>query len=78
MIDYGPISLKTKEPYELQIFGEDIGDVVGEEIKKLINTAYERAQKILLSNMDKLDQVAERLMEKEIISAEEFDEFFKE
>ena len=78
MIDYGPISLKTKEPYELQIFGEDIGDVVGEEIKKLINTAYERAQKILLSNMDKLDKVAERLIEKEIISAEEFNEFFKE
>jgi len=73
----GPISLKTNEPYELQIFGEDIGDVVGEEIKALLNTAYERAQTILLNNMDKLHQVAQRLMEKEVISAEEFEEFFK-
>ena len=74
----GPISLKVNEPYELQIFGDDIGDVVGQEIRKLIDTAYERAQTILLNNMDKLHQVAQRLMEKEIISAEEFEEFFKE
>ena len=73
----GPISLKTNEPYELQIFGEDIGDVVGDEIRALIETAYERAQTILLNNMDKLDQVAQRLIEKEVISAEEFEEFFK-
>ena len=73
----GPISLKTNEPYELQIFGEDIGDVVGEEIKALLDTAYARAQTILLNNMDKLHEVAQRLMEKEIISAEEFEEFFR-
>ena len=73
----GPISLKVNDPYELQIFGEDIGDVVGEEIRKLIDTAYERAQTILLNNMDKLHQVANALIEKEIISAEEFEEFFK-
>ncbi len=74
----GPVSLKVNEPYELQIFGNDIGDVVGQEIRKLIDTAYERAQTILLNNMDKLHQVAQRLIEKEIISAEEFEEFFRE
>ena len=74
----GPVSLKVNDPYELQIFGEDIGDVVGQEIRALIDTAYERAQTILLNNMDKLHQVAQRLIEKEIISAEEFEEFFKE
>ena len=74
----GSVSLKVNEPYELQIFGNDIGDVVGQEIRKLIDTAYERAQTILLNNMDKLHQVAQRLMEKEIISAEEFEEFFRE
>ena len=73
----GPVSLKVNAPYELQIFGEDIGDVVGEEIRKLIDTAYSRAQTILLNNMDKLHQVAAALIEKEIISAEEFEEFFK-
>ena len=74
----GPVSLKVNDPYELQIFGEDIGDVVGQEIRALIDTAYESAQTILLNNMDKLHQVAQRLIEKEIISAEEFEEFFKE
>ena len=74
----GPISLKTDEPYELQIFGEHIGDAVGTEIRAMIDTAYERAQTILLNNMDKLHQVAQRLIEKEIISAEEFEEFFRE
>ena len=73
----GPVSLKVNEPYELQIFGEDIGDVVGEEIRKLIDVAYERAQSILRSNMETLHLVAQRLIEKEIISAEEFEEFFK-
>ena len=74
----GPISLKTDEPYELQMFGENIGDIVGGEIRVLIDTAYERAQTILLNNMDKLHLVAQRLIEKEIISAEEFEEFFRE
>ena len=73
----GPVSLKTNEPYEMQVFGEDIGDIVGEEIKKLIDIAYQRAQSILLNNMDKLHLVAQRLLEKETISAEEFNRFFE-
>ena len=73
----GPVSLKTNEPYEMQVFGEDIGDIVGEEIKKLIDIAYQRAQSILLNNMDKLHLVAQRLLEKETISAEEFNSFFE-
>ncbi len=73
----GPISLKTNEPYEMQVFGEDIGDVVGEEIMKLIDTAYKNAQTILLNNMDKLHLIAQALLEKEVISAEEFDKFFE-
>ncbi len=73
----GPVSLKTNEPYEMQVFGEDIGSIVGDEIKKLIDIAYQSAQSILLSNMDKLHLVAQRLLEKETISAEEFNSFFE-
>ena len=73
----GPISLKTDNPYELQIFGEDIEDVVGKEIKKLIDDAYKKAQDILKKNRHILDAVAEVLMIQETISQEEFDEFFK-
>ena len=73
----GPISLKTDNPYELQIFGEDIEDVVGKEIKKLIDDAYKKAQDILKKNKHILDAVAEVLMIQETISQEEFEEFFK-
>ncbi len=74
----GPICLKQKEPYENRILGENIDDVIGAEVKRMIDVAYKRAQEIILAHMDKLQQVAERLLEKEIISAEEFQTFFEE
>lgn len=73
----GPICLKQKEPYENRILGENIDDVIGAEVKRMIDIAYKRAQEIILAHMDKLQQVAERLLEKEIISAEEFESFSK-
>ena len=72
----GPISLKTDNPYELQLFGEHIEDIVGKEIKKLIDTAYKRAEIILRENMNILHEVAQLLLIKETITSEEFEEFF--
>ena len=73
----GPLFLKTNDPYEMQIFGENMEDIVGIETKKLIDEAYRKAQDIITHNMDKLEAVATRLLEKEIISAEEFETFFQ-
>ncbi len=73
----GPISLKVDDPYELQIFGDKVIDKVGNQIQVLIDSAYETAQKILLDNMDILDKVANKLIEQEKITSEEFEEFFK-
>ncbi len=73
----GPISLKVDDPYELQIFGDEIVDQVGKQIQVLIDNAYVTAQKILSENMDILDKVAQTLLEKEKISSEEFEELFK-
>ena len=39
----GPIDFQGKEPYEMQMFGENIGDKIGEEVKTLIDTAYNDA-----------------------------------
>ena len=66
-----------QDPYELQMFGEKFGDAIGAEVKMMIDAAYSKAQKLLLSNMDKLNKVAHALMEKEVISAEEFQELIK-
>ena len=72
----GPISLKTDSPYELQLFGENIEDIVGKEIKKLMDDAYKKAQVILSENMNILHEVAQELLVKETITAEEFNQFF--
>lgn len=73
----GPISLKVDDPYELQIYGENIVDEVGTQVKELVDTAYIKAQKILLDNIQILHRVAKELLEKETISEKEFDSFFE-
>ena len=74
----GPISINTdQDPYELQLLGERFGDSVGAEVKILLDTAYAKAQELIRNNMDKLVRVAEALLEKEVISAEEFQELIK-
>ena len=73
----GPISLKTDSAYELQLFGENIEDTVGKEIKKLMDEAYKKASIILSENMDILHKVAQELLIKETITEEEFNQFFE-
>ncbi len=73
----GPIDLTVEDKTEISALGEDIDNVVGIEVKKLIDEAYKKAQEIILSHMDKLHAVASVLLEKEKITAEEFEEIFK-
>ncbi len=73
----GPIDFQGKEPYEMQMFGENIGDKIGQEVKKLIDTAYENAQELLKQHRDKLDKIAETLLQKEKINEEDFNKFFE-
>ena len=74
----GPISINTEQdPYELQLLGEKFGDAIGAEVKILLDNAYTTAQKLIIENRDKLDRVAQALLEKEVISAEEFQELIK-
>ena len=73
----GPMSLKdSRGEYELEMFGKDIGDKIGSEVKGLIDTAYNDAQLILREHIDKLDEIAKVLLEKEKINEEEFKKFF--
>ncbi len=74
----GQISLKVNDPYELQMYGENIFNEVGEQVRLLIDNAYITAQKILIGDRDLLDKVALALLEKETISEEEFNSFFKD
>ena len=75
----GPISLKDSEnPNKMILYGEKMQDALGAEIKILIDTAYRNAQKLLIEHRDKLDAVANVLLQKEKITEKEFYEIFND
>ena len=58
-------------------YSEETAGIIDEEIKKIIDSCYKEAKDILRKNMDKLDQVAAVLIEKEKITGDEFDSIFE-
>ena len=70
----GPISLEDKD--NLAVFGQNIEDVIGIEVKTLIDNAYKEAINILSKNTDKLQILAELLLEKETVTEKEFEAIF--
>lgn len=75
----GPISLKDSENQnQMILYGEKMQDAIGAEIKILIDTAYRNAQKLLIEHRDKLDAVANVLLEKEKITEKEFYKIFND
>ena len=57
-------------------YSEHTADIIDEEVKKIIDIAYERAIRILSDNVDKLHIVAGILLEKEKIDGSEFEAIF--
>ena len=57
-------------------YSENIATQIDVEMKKLIDNCYEKAQTILKDHMEKLNQVANLLLEKEKIDGEEFEALF--
>ena len=59
-------------------YSEETAGIIDEEIKTIIDKAYNRAKQILTEHVDKLHAVAQVLLEKEKIEGEEFDKIFAE
>jgi len=55
-------------------YGEQTENMIDEEVRKLIDTAYTESKKILNENKLYLIQIAERLIKKEIIYSKELEE----
>ena len=55
-------------------YSEETSGIIDEEVKRIIDTGYQTAVKLLKENMDKLQAVAQVLLEKEKIDGEEFDQ----
>ena len=80
----GPLAFGKRE--ELVFLGREIGEQrnysddvarqIDEEVRSIIETAYARAQDVLTRHRDKLDQLAETLVEKETLDGLEFEALF--
>ena len=57
-------------------YSEQTAKLIDEEISKLVETQYARAVHILTENRDKLDALAQKLLEKEVIFREDLEEIF--
>lgn len=52
-------------------YSEDTAKLIDEEVRSLVDESYTRAKTLLTDNRDKLQQIADRLIEKEVIDIEE-------
>ena len=55
-------------------FSEDTAATIDEEVGLLVAEAYRRAKRVLIENRSVLDELAEMLVEKETVDAEELQE----
>lgn len=58
-------------------YSEKTAEKIDLEVREIINQAYESAKKVLIENRDKLDKLANLLLEKEIVDSEEFEKIFE-
>ncbi len=65
-----------REISEQRDYSEAVAEKIDAEVRKLVNQAYEKAKSILIQYRDKLDKIAQRLLEVETISREEFESIF--
>jgi cell division protease FtsH len=78
----GPVTFRQGEPHpflgremaEQRDFSEETARLIDEEVRRIIQEMEEKARELLESNRDKLDALAEGLLENETLSREEIDE----
>lgn len=80
MSSLGPITFAPKPVFGFypgmddgRGISEDMQAKIDKEVKKILDTGYAQAQKILRANKFKLDKVAKELLEKETLDTEEFE-----
>ncbi len=57
-------------------YSEKTAEMIDQEVKDMVDQAYERTKKILLDNKDKLEKLAEELLDKEVIFKENLEVIF--
>lgn len=57
-------------------FSEQTAQIIDQEIHKMVEESYEKAKKLLSDNREKLNQLAEILLQKEVIFREDLEKIF--
>ncbi len=84
MSDLGPVTLGLRDdmPWVARDMGESknysevMAAKIDVQVSKIIDSAFERAKKILRENKAKLDQIADELMKRETLDGPEFEALF--
>ena len=58
-------------------YSEKVAGTIDDEVKALIDKAYDHCKQILTDNAEKLHQVVQFLLEKESMTGEQFEEIMK-
>ncbi|ADU97328.1 ATP-dependent zinc metalloprotease FtsH [Thermovibrio ammonificans] len=71
----GPISVKIREQLgePVEIVSEEMRRLIDKEVKRIITETYNRTKELLSQNMDKLENLARALLERETLTGEEID-----
>jgi len=82
----GPLSFGKRD--ELIFLGREIGEqrnysdevakTIDEEVRAIIDKAYDRASEVLEANRDRLERLAAKLIAEETVDAEEFERLFSD
>ena len=57
-------------------YSEKTAEVIDREVKKIIDSAYDKAKEIILNNREKVELLAQQLLEKEVIFREDLEHIF--
>ncbi len=71
----GPIAVKIREQFgePVELVSEEMRKLIDKEVKRIITETYNRTKELLSQNMDKLENLARALLEKETLTGEEID-----
>lgn len=67
-----------RDIYRERNYSEEVAAVIDEEVRALIDTAYERAKQILTEHREQLEAVVAALIEKETLNREEYERILAE
>ena len=75
--EIGPISFAGASSTDLGIFGTDTMSVIGNKITEMVKKAETEAKDLITKNRELLDELVEKLLEKETVSGEEIEAMYE-